>query len=114
MAAGVDDSRDEPLASSAGVGRRVAVVAMGCAAVGFGAVAPWVVPDNCRWVGWVCAVLFVPAGCGLAFIGTRGRAADLCAFSARSLTRDFAGELVGAAIAALVLGLVSVWLLLPS
>ncbi len=96
MAGATDDGR-------AGVGRRLVAVAMGCVVAGLGAAAPWLTPDACRWAGWPCLVLFVPAGCGTAFVGARGRAADLRELSAQA----FAGELVGGAIAAAVVGLLA-------
>ncbi len=96
MAGATDDER-------AGAGRRLVAVAMGCVAAGLGAAAPWLAPDNCRWAGWACLVLFVPAGCAMAFFGARGRADDLRELSAQA----FAGELVGGAIAAAVVGLLA-------
>ena len=83
----------EHLTDRAGISRRLTAVAMGCATAGLGAAAPWLVPDNCRWAGWACLALFVPVGCGVAFFGARGRAADLREFSR---ARNLAGELVGA------------------
>ena len=94
-------------ADRAGAGRRLTAVVMGSLAAGFGAAAPWLVPDSCRWAGWACLALFVPVGCGLAFVGVRGRAADLRELSVRDVARDFTGELVGVVVAALLLGLLA-------
>src|SRR5262245_29957276 len=99
------EAADERTTDRAGVGRRLAAVVMGCLAAGFGGWAPWLVPDTCRWAGWVALALFVPVGCGLAFVGARGRAADLRELSAGAMARDCAGELVAAVVVAVLLGL---------
>jgi hypothetical protein len=52
--------------------------------------------------------LFVPVGCGLAFLGVRGRAADLRHLSAREFAGELAGELVVAAIAAVIFVILSI------
>jgi hypothetical protein len=89
--------------------RRLVAVAMGCATAGFGAWAPWFVPDTCRWAGWLCLALFVPVGCVLVFAGVRGRAEDLRELSVSSFVQHFAGELVGVVFVALVIGLLAVF-----
>lgn len=90
---------DESLVSRASGSRRLAAVTLGVVALGFGAAIVWLMPDNYRWCGWACAVLFVLGGCYLTFNGVRGRADDLKEFSAENL----GGQL----IAALVIGLLS-------
>lgn len=99
-------------AERAGVGRRLVAVALGVVGASAGGVAPWLLPDHCRpwWLGWACFVLFVPAGSVTAFLGARGRAADLHDFSAGRFANEFAGELIGCLAVALVVGLLSlIW-----
>ena len=91
----------------AGVARRLVVVAMAVTVAGLAGAAPWVMPDKCRWVGWACAILMVPVGCVVAFLGVRGRAEDLREYTAGSLAEAFAGEAFGAAVFAAVVGLLS-------
>ena len=102
---------DETPTERAGVTRRLVVVTMAVAVAGFGGAAPWVVPDKCRWVGWVCAALLVPAGCVVAFQAVRGRAEDLREFTAGAFAESLAGEAVGtaagAALFAAVVALIS-------
>jgi hypothetical protein len=92
-----DDQPDHPADPVAGsmAGRRLTAIGMGVIAAGFGAAAPWVVPDRCLWVGWVCMALFVPVGCITAFIGVRGRATELHEFSPRQLVYDAADKFFG-------------------
>lgn len=97
----INNPRIEPLPIRVGVGRRLTVIALGISLAGFGAAAPWWMPDRCRWVGWLTAALFVPVGSIGAYLGARGRAADLEAFSARNIARGFWDELI--------CGLVSHW-----
>ena len=98
---------EAPGDGTAGGGRRLAAVVLGVAGACAGGVAPWVLPDHCRpwWLGWACFALFVPAGTVTALLGARGRAADLDDFSAGRIATEFAGELIGCLIVALVVGL---------
>ena len=87
----------------AGVARRLVVVAVAVAVAGCAGAAPWVLPERCIGLGWVCAALLAPVGCVVAFQGVRGRADDLREFAAA----NFAGELAGAAFCAAIVGLLS-------
>ena len=98
---------DETPTERAGVTQRLFVVAVAVAVAGLAATAPWLLPEKCRWVGWVCAGIFVPAGFVLAFQGVRGRAEDLRQFNPAKFAEDFAGELFGVAVLAAVVGLLS-------
>lgn len=96
MTAIADDRETDSPKSRAGIGRRLVAVTLGVTAATYCAAGPWLVPDNCRWIAWICAALFIPVGIIVAFLGVRGRAADLEAFSAR----NFAGEFVNALLTA--------------
>ncbi len=105
MAEVVDEWATEPPPDRADPGRRLFAVALGGAAAGLGAIAPWLVPDACRWAGWAALALFVPVGCGLAFLGARGRAADLHGVSSREFAAELAAELGCVVVVAAVVGL---------
>ena len=76
------------------------MVATAVAVAGFAGVAPWVLPDKCRWVGWACAALLVPVACIVAFQGVRGRAEDLREYTAGAFAEGLAGEAIGSAAGA--------------
>ena len=107
----IDPSATVHPAERAGVGRRLYSVALGVAGASAGGVAPWLLPDHCPWwLGWACFVLFLPAGAVTAFLGARGRAADLHDFSAGAFASGLAGELIGWLTVAVVVGLlILIW-----
>src|SRR5262245_60661775 len=100
----VDDglATDKLTDRASGGGRLIAVV-LGIAAVMFGATAPYLSPDRFVWAWWVALALFFPVWCLVTVFGVRGREDELRDLSART----FVGKLIGAAIAAIVFGLLS-------
>lgn len=103
----MDTTPAETPGERAGVMRRLVIVAIGVTFAGLGGAAPWALPEKCRWVGWVSAVLFVPAGCFVAFLGARGRAEDLREFKAAELAGGVVGEVFGLAVVAAIVALLS-------
>ncbi len=103
----IDPSATGRPAERAGVSRRLLAVGLGVPVACAAGVAPWLLPDHCRpwWLGWACFALFVPVGSVTAFLGARGRAADLRDFSAGTIAKEVAGELIGLLIVVLVVGL---------
>ena len=101
------EATDDHVAERAGVGRRVFAVLLGVTVAGFGAVAPWLVETDCRWVGWMALGVIVPGGCGTVFLGARGRADDLREFTPVALAGGVVGAAV-AAVAAVLIGLLAV------
>src|SRR5262249_26991396 len=93
----------DELSVRASTGRRLLAIAFGIAAIVFGATAPYLAPDRCLWAGWVALALFVPVGCIVIILGVRGRATELRDLSATA----FVEKLIGAAIVAVVCGLLS-------
>ena len=95
----------------ASTGRRLLTIVMGGMMASGAAASPWLVPDRCLWVGWAFFALMFSVGCLTVFFGARGRQADLKDCSPQDLAIEFAGEMVAAAILAVVIGLLSIYTL---
>ncbi|MGL6072602.1 MAG: hypothetical protein ACRC8S_00440 [Fimbriiglobus sp.] len=69
---------------------RFTAISLGLVVGTLGALAPGLVAGKwCAWIGWVCFALFVPCSLVVVFLGFRGRAEDLHAFSPKQLAAEF-------------------------